>query len=514
MVIRGFTTPTCRGEPKGMRVTVGPPLAKSRKMYRFTGMQANLRYGVHDHSLGNVRRGLVERVFMVEKSGKLVPTPKPTPGSFESQVRFRDALVKLMPKTTRLTPAQFCGFYKGRKLKRYQEAAESLEVRSIVESDAWLSTFVKAEKLNLTAKPDPAPRVIQPRDPRYNVEVGRYLRHAEEILFSGIDTLFGGRTIFKGINADTAGKEMADLWFSFKDPVGIGMDASRFDQHVSVDALEFEHSMWLQMFPISERAELKKLLSWQLRNKGLARCPDGSVRYMVDGCRMSGDMNTSSGNCFIMCSSVWTWCMDKKISHFRLANNGDDCMLVVERSDEKKVLNGLVEYYTNLGFTMKIEKPVYELEHVEFCQTRPVYIGKGYRMIRNLHQSLSKDLHCVNDLSSQSCVEAWVDAVGTGGRIVNEGVPVMARFFEQFPSFQAKVHLREHFNEQFHYRFHRYGTYHASEPTPETRYSFWRAFGILPDEQIALEASFTPLNLDPAMGPYDEGTSLLHFSRA
>lgn len=495
-------------------MTVGPPLAKPRKLYRFTGMQANIRYGVHDNSLGNVRRGLVERVFMVERSGKLVPTPKPTPGSFKSQIRFRDSLLSMMPRTTRLTPSQFCGFYKGRKLKRYQEACESLEVRPVMGSDAWLSTFVKAEKLNLTAKPDPAPRVIQPRDPRYNVEVGRYLRHSEEILFSGINRLFGGRTIFKGINADTAGNEMFELWNSFKDPVGIGMDASRFDQHISVEALEYEHSMWLQMFPLSERAELRKLLSWQLHNKGLARCPDGSVRYEVDGCRMSGDMNTSSGNCFIMCSTVWTWCKQKNIGKFRLANNGDDCMLVVEKKDEFKVMDGIIDYFVDLGFTMKVEAPVYELEHVEFCQTRPLLVDGSYRMVRNLHQSLSKDLHSLNCLEIQSEKEAWVTAVGTGGRIVNDGVPVMAKFFEQYPTFNCKSNSLERHNEQFHYRFHRGGRYSGLEPTAEARFSFWVAFGILPDEQMALEESFQPLNLDLIDEMYEEAPSLLHFSRA
>jgi len=81
-------------------------------------------------------------------------------------------------------------------------------VLPVKEKDAWLSTFVKAEKLNISAKPDPAPRVIQPRDPRYNVELGRYLRHSEEYLFKAIDKVFGGRTIFKGISADTAGQDL------------------------------------------------------------------------------------------------------------------------------------------------------------------------------------------------------------------------------------------------------------------------------------------------------------------
>jgi len=457
----------------------------------------------------------VERVFKVEVNGELIPTPKPTPGVFERQVRFRDALIATLPKITRLTPQEFLGFYKGQKLKRYTEAVESLAVLSIKESDSWLSTFVKAEKINLTAKCDPAPRVIQPRKPRYNVEVGRYLRHAEEILFRGINRLFGGRTIFKGINADQAGEDMSELWNSFKDPVGIGMDASRFDQHVSIDALKYEHSMWLALFPRSERKELARLLSWQLKNRGLARCPDGSIKYRVEGCRMSGDMNTSSGNCFLMCSTVWNWCKNQGIQKFRLANNGDDCMLVVERRDLVRATHGLKEYYTSLGFTMKVEKPVFVLEHVEFCQTRPILVNGKYRMVRNLHQSLSKDLHSLNDLSNQVNLETWVSAVGSGGRVVNDGVPVMAKFFEQYPLYKgSKSGVSRSVHDSWLYKFHRSGNYQGLDPTDEARFSFWLAFGLTPDEQLALEAGFSCLNLDHICGPIQEERSLLHFSRA
>lgn len=186
---------------------------------------------------------------MVEREGVLIPTPKPTPGVYSRVSRFRSELLRRVGHTSRLNYQEFLAFYRGRKLDRYSRAVESLALTPVREKDAWLTTFVKAEKLNLTAKPDPAPRVIQPREPRYNVEVGRYLRHSEEMVFKGIDKVYGGKTVFKGLNADQAGMEFESLWNSFSKPVGIGMDASRFDQHVSREALEFEHEMWVQLSP-------------------------------------------------------------------------------------------------------------------------------------------------------------------------------------------------------------------------------------------------------------------------
>jgi len=495
----------------------GPPLAKSRKLYRFTGMGTHIRYGVHDHSLGNVRRGLVERVYMVEVNGKLCPTPKPTPGAFNQLSRFHKSLKKHLVSTTRLTSQEFLGFYTGRKLERYSKAVESLAVLPFKEKDAWLSTFVKAEKLNISAKPDPAPRVIQPRDPRYNVEVGRYLRHSEEYLFKAIDRLFGGRTIFKGISSDQAGGDFKEIWESFRDPIGIGMDASRFDQHISRAALEFEHKMWIEMFPQSQRAHLRRLLKCQIYNRGLARCPDGEIRYRVEGCRMSGDMNTSSGNCYIMCATVHNWCTRRGLKHFRLANNGDDCMVVIEREDETTFRKGLVEYYTDLGFTMKVEATVDVLERLEFCQTRPVNINGQYRMVRNLHHSMSKDLHSLNDLQSDTAMHQWLDAVGKGGRVLNDGVPVLKEFFKQFPQGVTAKHnsdLSVHYREAHLYKFNREAKFTDAVCSPETRYSFWLAFGLTPDEQIALEKGFQPIIVERILEDIQEVPTLLQWSGA
>jgi hypothetical protein len=517
-VQHGFTTPTWRGDPEGMLVTKGPPLAKPRKLYRFTGLGTHLRYGVHDHSLGNVRRGLVERVFMVERNGTLIPTPKPIPGLLKSSLsRFRKSLRPWLVPITRLSTQEFLGFYTGHKLARYQEAAESLEVCPLERKDGYLSTFVKAEKICITTKPDPAPRVIQPRSPRFNVELGRYLRHGEKYLFTAIDRLFGGRTVFKGINADEAGVEFEQIWNSFRKPVAIGMDASRFDQHCSREALEFEHSIWLDMYPYAQRKGLKALLDQQITNRGIARCPDGVIRYKVEGCRMSGDMNTSSGNCLLMCSMIWEWCRSRGIAKYRLANNGDDCVVFMEQSDELRFMEGCKEYFAGLGFTMKIEDPVYTLEHAEFCQTRPIKVGGEYRMIRNLHQSMSKDLHCIHDLAGHNVAEAWVSAIGAGGRSTNEGVPVLQEFFHHFPRSEVKLKgelLNKFIGDQM-YKFnaHRSGLKIPIEA--ETRYSFWLAFGLTADEQIALERNMGMVRVELSEeDDFEEQPSLLSHSRA
>jgi len=232
---------------------------------------------------------------------------------------------------------------------------------------------------------------------------------------------------------------------------------------------------------------------------------------------MSGDMNTSSGNCYIMCATVHNSCTRRGISHFRLANNGDDCMVVIERKEENKFRKGLVDYYTSLGFTMKVEATVDVLERLEFCQTRPVCINGQYRMIRNLHQSMSKDLHSLNDLRSDVAKHQWLDAVGKGGRVLNDGVPVLKEFFKQFPQGVEARHnsdLSVQLKEAFLYKFNREAKFTDATCSPETRYSFWLAFGLTPDEQIALERGFHPIDTRRILEDIQEVPTLLQWSGA
>jgi hypothetical protein len=103
--------------------------------------------------------------------------------------------------------------------------------------DSFLQAFVKAEAVNFTAKPDPAPRIIQPRNPRYNALVGRFIRPLEHRVYIAIGKLFGGPTVMKGYNAVGTASCLRDMWLEFTNPVALSLDASRFDQHVSREAL-------------------------------------------------------------------------------------------------------------------------------------------------------------------------------------------------------------------------------------------------------------------------------------
>lgn len=222
--------------------------SKARVVNCMAGFCGCARVIVHNMSFVNMYRGVVERVLYVLKDGVLCATPKPCNG-FAGMSDFRRRLVSSLTPTTVLSPMAFAETYHGRKLIRYINAAKSLGRRGLRKRDAQTSFFVKAEKVILKpGKEDPCPRIIQPRSYRYNVCIGRFLKLFEKELFAGLARVAGYRCVFKGMNAEETALEMHNHWKEFSDPIAIGLDASRFDQHVSREALEYEHGVYNSVF--------------------------------------------------------------------------------------------------------------------------------------------------------------------------------------------------------------------------------------------------------------------------
>lgn len=456
-----------------------------RSVRYLAGFGSGVRYGVHCSNLINLSRGIVERVFYVVRDGCLTRAPQPQKCVFSRLSGVRKRLLAVVRRTPIVARDKYPELYTGRKRGVYERALASLSVRAINVRDAWVNTFVKAEKINFDAKDDPAPRVIQPRSPRYNLEVGRYLKLFERELCSGFKRVWGYPVVLKGMNAHDVGGWLATHWGSFRKPVAVGLDATRFDQHVSRDALIWEHSVYNSVF---NSPELRKLLKWQLDNKGIARTDGHRVDYAISGCRMSGDINTGMGNCLLMAAMVIAYCEHIGIL-FRLANNGDDCVLFLEAEDLER-LSGLDRWMLDFGFTLTREAPVYTLEHVEFCQARPVHLSTGWRMVRDPRTAMSKD--CVSLLSweTDADFQYWCHAIGSCGASLTAGVPVWQAWYHRLLRLgrEAPMGVVDSVNDS--------GLGYMARGVPEgqvtaiSRVSFWRAFGITPDLQEALEAEY------------------------
>lgn len=456
---------------------------------------------VHNNTLRNLKRGIVERVLYLSRGGSLVRCPRPSPSLVLERTReFRLLLLRKLPSTTPVSMQDFPALYRGRKQLIMQNAVDSLLVRPLERKDAWLKWFIKCEKIDGTAKGDPAPRVISPRDPRYNVMVGLWLKPSEHKLFKGIARVWGDPTVAKGVNALGVGKMISDKWQLFDSPVAVGLDASRFDQHTSYEMMRyFEHLVYKGWF---RDADFNNIISWQLNNKGSGYTDDGIVKAEIEGCRMSGDMNTSSGNCLIMCCLVYSYAQSIGVK-CKLINNGDDCVVFMGSSQLCLFQTGLKEWFLELGYDMKVESPVYEIEKIEFCQAHPVHVGGGeYVMVRNIVSALSKDSMALINADHVLSLSSWCATVGDGGTACYGDIPILGAFYRYY---QRQGVANPKWAKSYQVRgfdfLSRGMNRRAFLVTPEIRYSFYIAFGILPLEQEALEHYFDNLLPFPKVIP-------------
>jgi len=481
--------------PEGVEIKVsGNPkgLSKHRKSAVFGPILTSAKYQIHNNNVDNIMLGLLERVFRVKNSvGELVAPVVPDLEHFNETLSVEMSILCKHPKLKPLSSASVLKLWHGSKLKVYTKAYESLLVKPLSRGDSVLSTFVKVEKNLVNPRKEAIPRVIQPRNPRYNFELAKYLKPNEKEFYRRVDKMWdidglGDKTIFKGLNATQTAHHMLLKASRYHQPVFIGLDASRFDQHVSSIALEWEHNIYKNCFSYGIR-KLTELLSWQVQNVGRAYCQGQIIKYKVDGRRMSGDMNTSLGNCLLMSSMVHAYMREKKIPS-SLANNGDDCVLMFEKKHLRK-LHDLSDWFIKMGFKMVIEEPLFDLRQVPFCQTNVLTSPEYNISVRSPIVALSKDLHSTYNFNHTNQYEQWLSSVGICGKMSTYGVPVLEAFYSSFPDTRVT-------NKDFIIEMDReieycmVGGSVKRSISDEIRVSFWRAFGILPDAQIELEMMF------------------------
>jgi hypothetical protein len=433
-------------------------------------------YGIHNNSVNNLRRGLTERVHFTDHLGTRPPAVTAV---------FSTACAPFLRdlrsyKIAAHSLEQVRDHYKGSKLKRYQRAYDSLLVTPLnLRRDSFLKTFLKAEKIDFSTKKDPAPRVIQPRDPRFNLHFGKFILPLEWKIYKAIGKLYKYPSVAKGFNAEQLGDIVSKKWKLFHTPYAVSLDASRFDQHVSVEALKFTHNVYKKF---NNDLEFCEMLECLYTNRGIASAKDGSFLYSTDRGRMSGDMDTALGNCLLMSAMVYSYCESKGIPHEAI-DNGDDITVIMEEKDLGKFTDGFHEWFRQLGFTMKIESQTSCLEKLEFCQMTPVRVAGKWRFTRTI-KSISKDLTFICDPEE---IPGRLDMIGTAGLICCDGIPVYNSFYRAIKR-TGRPTNRVLNGDNSWTAFWGKGLMSRGEAICDTtRVSFYLATGINPTRQVELE---------------------------
>ncbi len=421
--------------------------------------------------------------------------PKPTAQGLAALRAVARHMKRHLRPTIKVPDQKLADWFTGARRKRYALALERARCTGVTRKDAAISLFVKCEKLNPNAKVNPDPRAIQFRGYRYGAVLATYLKPMEHQLynFQGGGIFPRGRLIGKGLSSVGRAQLIVQKWRSFVNPVAVSIDASRFDKHVSLEVLRIEHSIYLKMNP---SPELQRLLSYQLRNVGRSR---EGMRYKTRGRRMSGDMNTALGNCIIMVLMVAAWCRGRK---YDILDDGDDCLVFLEKADLTWAIASVGPAFLEFGMEVKVEAIAYEIEEIEWCQSRPVQVGpEEWRMVRNPSKVLGGALGGFKYFEqSIRARRRLVNTIGLGELACNAGVPVLQDFALSLVRISGTTRtLSLDSVDQLYYRVSRelreLGVKTLADVKPRqiwpgSRFSYFKAWGVPAHEQVELERYF------------------------
>jgi hypothetical protein len=261
--------------------------------------------------------------------------------------------------------------------------------------------------------------------------------------------------------------------------------------------LKYEHSIYRAWSEGKGDAmpSLNSLLRTQLRNKGVYYGPDGNLHYVVDGARMSGDMNTSLGNVIIMCTLMYSYLEHKGLLRkVELLNDGDDCVIIMDVKDLKWFKSGLEDWFLESGITMKYDGIYRTLEEVEFCQSRPLAINGGHMMCPRPTKRLYSDLISTKQLSGRKVYTNQVGAIAGCGLAYSSGVPVFQSFYKWLGR-GATPWIPKVGDQYFRFRQELIEGMQIKESpiSWETRISFYFCFNITPKQQMIMEQYYDKL---------------------
>lgn len=368
-----------------------------------------------------------------------------------------------------------------RKRKLLEQAKLSLEHEPLNNKDGRVRMFLKDDKYHVMKCG--APRCIQYRSKRYCLPLACYLHPIETYMLTWLDA--SGTVVFaKGRNLIQRGNDIEQKFNYFNDPAVISLDHSKFDAHVNKKLLALEHWFYKQC---NSSKELAKLLKMQELNVGTTR---NGTKYRTPFTRMSGDQNTGCGNSLINYAMTVALLEDLDIKYC-VYIDGDDFLVFVEKS---KVHLVKPELYEQFGMSTKLDNTTSVIEHIEFCQTRPVFNGVSYTMVRNPVRMLERIQWGVGKFHPNYVVN-YLTSVGLCCLSLGMGLPVEQYIGNCLASLGGR-YVETNLTMMANQMFIRPGKAQLKPPSLVVRMSYERAWGITLQMQEIIESLEISLTSD------------------
>lgn len=365
------------------------------------------------------------------------------------------------------------------------------EPKDLLTLDTRVRLFTKMERIPLVKRGKPkAPRAIQTRSQEYHWQLAKFTKPLEHRLYAW--KVNGRRVIAKGLNlhqrAELLRKHMRPGMACF------ALDATDWDGHCHADLLKLEHRYYLKVFQRNQ--ELEYLLSAQLRNKG--RTMTG-VSYLVEGARMSGDMNTALGNC-VLAASLAFYALECIFPHAITADlasvvcDGDDTLVFAPLDWSERLQEALPRVYANFGHALRIDGYATELENIEFCQHKPLLLSNGsWVMVPNPRKVLQTAFMATG---ANAFCSAYYGTLWDCRARIHDGVPVYAPLFSRLAK-ENPARLRG----EFFFGFEHSNPKFVNVPiTLEQRAQFARVWDFPIEDQLAWEGAEVIMHPDEFAG--------------
>jgi len=376
--------------------------------------------------------------------------------------------------------------YSGGKKRVYIRALENLKQHGLVRADFAVKMFIKPDKIAAGDISDKAPRAIQYRSPKFNLEFGRFIKPIEHWLYPtlSLGNTTGTRAIVKGLN----NRQRAELFIqkanAFTGPLYLQLDHSKFDSTVRVEHLRTTHLKYKRLF--NARAyhskTLAKLCSAQIHNRCFSK---NGHRYTAHGTRMSGDYDTGCGNSVINGDALFGFLHLCGISKYEIMLDGDDSIVIIEQADREKLD---LRHFADLGFETKCEVTA-DINKVEFCRSRLVRYPYPL-FVRDPRRTISSMMLCLKQMPPRD-VKPWLAAVGACELACNNGVPIISVLANTL----ANLSETKLFDEDTKWKMENLAENTKVLPISlDARLELFRAWGIELEIQALLEEGYTSVD--------------------
>lgn len=408
---------------------------------------------------------------------------------------FVDSVVKRRFHKTRKTDFEIFmenRGYTGAKRQRYEMAKMDYDLNGLSEKDAYVKAFIKDENQHPKTCAEKQPRIVQSRGYAFALTFGQHLEQIEHQVYGqkGWSKSKERLPVFgKGHSPLKRGSVIKQKMKQFVDCEVTMFDLTAFDSTIKTGLLKAVHKVYKHC---SSDEEFAWLMEQQLTTTGFTK----DFAYFVgDGGRCSGDFDTSVGNALIMAMCLELYCR-KQGWEFDMYCDGDDTLLFTERG----VLNhdDISRFYRDLGMILRVEGVAHEIEQINWCQCHPVFVRGKYRMVPNPWKRVS------HSLSSPKMCGPYMRALALAETQINNGVPILGAFAQLLDrSSQGFVPGTLEQSQIYQYKnaLRSFGKSDNRTQVPiseETRLSYFKAFGITAEEQIAFEMDFDGCMLDPS----------------